>query len=95
MLMQLEGKWRKGNLNEQKTKQQKTQHNLYIQKKKVKKFTRNIYITASDDKTYSTICYVHLALMLDLWLLSSRVIVISSLCTGRDFIYLNAILSYI
>lgn len=52
MLMQLEGKWRKRNLNEQKTETtKKTQHNLYIQKKEVKKFTRNIDITASDDKT--------------------------------------------
>lgn len=55
MLMQLEGKWRKRNWNEQKTetttKTKKTQHNLYIQKKEVKKFTRIIDITASDDKT--------------------------------------------
>lgn len=78
-----------------KQNNKKTQHNLYIQKKEVKKFTRNIYMTASDDKTYSTICYVHLALMLDLWLLSSWVIENSSLFTGRDFLYLNAILSYI
>lgn len=51
MRMQLEGKWRKRNVNEQKTETTKTQHNLYIQKKEVQKFTRNIDITASDDKT--------------------------------------------
>jgi len=87
--MQLEGKWRKINFKwtkkqkaTKKKKKKKTQHNLYIQKKKSKKFTRIISITASDDKTYSTICYVHLALMFYLWLLSIQVVVTCSMCTG-------------
>lgn len=38
----------------------------------------------------STICYVHLALMLYLWLLSSRFVVNFSMCTGCNFLNFNS-----
>lgn len=64
--MQLEIKWRKMNSYNQIKGKQKEEHNTFstFKRKKLKNPTRNINIMASDDKTYSTICYVHLARML-------------------------------
>lgn len=43
--MQLEGKWRKGKLNEQKTKTTKTQHNFLHSKEKESKNSQGILIS--------------------------------------------------
>lgn len=51
------------NKNKREQKENTTQF-VHSKEKSSKKSTRNINITASDDKTYSTICYVHLAQML-------------------------------
>lgn len=82
----------------QKQQQKQKKHNTIctFKRKKSKNSQGLLILRQVTIKHKSTICYVHLALMLDLWLLSSQVVVTSGMCTGRNcifyffYFYLNA-----